>query len=229
MTKLTIESQLGSWADTELVQEFKKPYMRQLRAKLKVERLYGTVRPDPEDVFKAYRLSPPNEVKVVILGMDPYPHDAANGLAFSVKEEATIEVPKSLQNIFAELEDDIGFQPYHNPDLTRWAKQGVMLLNTRLTVRHGMPGSHKEYGWQFFTKKTLEIICNQDNPTMFILWGNFAQEYADIVVPPHNYTCAPHPSPLSAYRGFFGSKPFSTTNRFLENNNRQPIDWLKNE
>lgn len=220
---------LGEWGtNAELTQEFNKPYMVQLKARLRAERLYTTIRPNKEDVFKAFKLTPLSEIRAVILGQDPYPHCAANGLCFSLKEDV-LEFPKSLQNIFIELENDIGFQPYHNPDLSRWAKQGVFLLNSSLTVREGQPGSHSDYGWRFFTQKAIELVCKQNNPVMFILWGNFAQRYADYITAPHNYICAPHPSPLSAYRGFFGSKPFSTTNSFLQNNNRKTIDWLKND
>lgn len=227
--KLTIKEQLGEWADTELVGEFRKPYMRQLQVKLRAERIYSVVRPDKQDVFRAYRCTPLSKVKVVVIGQDPYPHHYANGLAFSAREDMHTDIPKSLQNIFTELEHDIGFQPYHNPDLERWAKQGVMLLNTRLTVKENIPGSHKDYGWQFFTMKTIELICKKEQPVMFLLWGNYAQTYANYIEPPHKYYCSPHPSPLSAYRGFFGSKPFSFANEFLTNNNLEPINWLDNE
>lgn len=226
---MTLESQLGSWYDTELRLEFRKPYMKSLQVKLRAERLYSVVRPNKENVFRAYKETRPDEVKIVIIGQDPYPHHFANGLCFSANETMHENIPKSLQNIFTELENDIGFQPYHNPDLGRWARQGVMLLNRILTTKDGVPQSHEDYGWQFFTLKTIELICKKEQPVMFLLWGNKAQSLSDYIVAPHSYYCSPHPSPLSAYRGFFGSKPFSHTNDFLIKHNLEPIDWLNNE
>lgn len=223
-----IEEQIGEWAKTPLINEFGKHYMKKLSALLRTERMKYSVQPSSEDVFKAYRLTAPTDIKVVILGQDPYPHEAANGLAFSC-EETIEETPASLQNIFKEINDDIRYQPYHDPDLTRWAKQGVFLLNRHLTVRAPHPGSHHSLGWDEFTDKTLEIICQQEHPIVFLLWGREAQKYGSYIPSPHHVIHASHPSPWSAHRGFFGSKCFSRANKFLKINYNEEIDWLTNE
>lgn len=212
--------------------EFRKDYMRALSARLRAERVSQTVYPQKEHVFRAYSSTALKDVKAVLLGMDPYPtNNYANGLAFSVFENTFKNNPKSLDNIFTELENDVGFQPYHNPDLERWAKQGVMLLNTTLTVREGQPGSHTNFGWKTFTNNTLYHICKRDTPTVFMLWGRHAHAYGNLIPTSELFHClyAPHPSPLSAYRGFFGCRHFSQCNEFLEKHNLEPIDWLKNE
>lgn len=225
---MKLRHQLGSWANTKLKYEFQKKYMKKLSAKLRVERMKYTIYPSSENVFRAYRLTPPHNIKVVILGQDPYPHEAANGLAFSANESFE-DNPASLNNIFREVEDDIGFQPYHNPDLERWSKQGVFLLNTALTVREDQPGSHSNIGWKRFTKKTLEVIYEKEEPVVFLLWGREAQYYGAQIPAPHHVIFSAHPSVYSAHRGFYGSKPFSRTNEFLEANNFEPIDWLEND
>lgn len=224
----TLKEQIGEWINTPLVDEFGKHYMKKLSALLRAERMKYSVQPSSEDVFKAYRLTAPDDIKVVILGQDPYPHKAANGLAFSC-DDSLEKIPPSLQNIFKEINDDIEYRPYHDPDLSRWAKQGVFLLNTSLTVREGQPGSHSSLGWSNFTEKTLEIVCQIDRPIVFLLWGNEAQRFGNFIPSPHHVIHASHPSPWSANRGFFGSKCFSRANKFLELNYNEQIDWLTNE
>ena len=187
-----------------------------------------TIYPSSKNVFRAYRLTPPTRVKVCLIAQDPYPHSCANGLAFS-SDESMEEIPRSLQNIFEEVNNDIGYQPYHNPNLERWAKQGVFLLNTSLTVRENQPGSHRNIGWRRFTDKTIEIICKKNNPVVFLLWGKQAQYFAHKISKPHRVIYSAHPSPFSAHRGFFGSKPFSRANEILKENYNFKINWLDNE
>lgn len=181
-------------------------------------------------VFQALKETPFQEVKVVILGQDPYHTPGmATGLSFSVPED-TIKIPPSLRNIFEEMEDDIGFKdPAPNPDLTRWARQGVLLLNTSLTVREYQAASHANIGWSQFTARVLQEIMEGIKPTVFILWGNHAQHTIDSQVEcdwnTHLAIRSAHPSPLSAHKGFFGSKPFSRTNKFLVDAGIEPIDW----
>lgn len=226
---MTLEQQLGEWYNVNLVRyEFTKDYMRKLRAILRVERMKHTIRPSSDNVFRAYRETAPEDVKVVILGQDPYPHQAANGLAFSANESLE-EIPISLKNIFRELESDIGFQPYHNPDLGRWARQGVFLLNTSLTVRDKQPGSHSNIGWKQFTKKTLEHLYKMDRPIVFLLWGREAHYYGTDIPQPHKVFYSSHPSPHTAVRGFFGTKPFSRANEVLEEHYNTKINWLDND
>lgn len=226
---MTLREQLGKWYDVNLVRyEFTKEYMKKLSAILRVERMNHTIRPTKENTFRAFRLTPPDEVKVVILGQDPYPHESANGLAFS-SNETLGDIPPSLKNIFKEVEDDIGFQPYHNPDLARWAKQGVFLLNTCLTVRDKHPGSHSDIGWQRFTKTALQHLYRQERPIVFLLWGRQAHYYGTDIPEPHKVFYSGHPSPYTAVRGFFGTKPFSRANEVLEEHYNTKIDWLKNE
>ena len=225
-----IKEELGEWYDL-LHLEFTKDYMKRLSANLRVARMKTTILPLKENVFRAYRLTQPNDIKVVILGQDPYhslieQQPIANGLAFSCVETLD-KIPPSLRNIFKELEEDIGFIPYHNPDLERWAKQGVFLLNTTLTVQQNLPNSHHDWGWKLFTHKTIETLCKMDKPIVYLLWGRIAQEYINLIP---NHQCAivsSHPSPFSAYRGFFGTKPFSRANEWLIQHKLQPINWLK--
>lgn len=219
---MSLENRLGGWYN-HLIDEFKQPYMKRLSSIIRAERSKYTIYPKQEDVFKAYRYTSPTDLKVLIIGQDPYPHKSANGLAFSSYKENPI--PPSLRNIFKEINDDIGYQEYHNPELDRWAKQGVMLLNTSLTVREGQPASHSNIGWEKFTRKTIEIINNKEDPVVFILWGRHAQRIASNVSDRHFKIESPHPSPLSASRGFFGSKPFSRTNKILKDNYNIEISW----
>ena len=205
--------------------EFKKPYYKDLYKKVLEEYRSRQIFPNPDDIFNAFHLTPLKDVKVVILGQDPYHNDGqAHGLCFSVKPD--VEVPPSLVNIYKELQDDLGCRIPNNGYLVKWAKQGVLMLNTVLTVRAHQANSHRGIGWEEFTDAAIMALNSQDRPIVFILWGGPAQRKASMLHNPnHLILKAPHPSPLSAYRGFFGSKPFSQTNAFLEAHGLEPIDW----
>ena len=208
-----------------LSEEFKKPYYKKLYDTVKSEYEARQIFPAAEDIFNAFEFTPLSEVKVVILGQDPY-HNVgqAHGLCFSVKPD--VAIPPSLVNIYQELHDDLGCTVPDNGYLVKWAKQGVMLLNTVLTVRAHAANSHRGIGWEEFTDAAIKILNQQDRPMVFILWGRPAQaKKAMLNNPKHLILEAPHPSPLSAHRGLFGSKPFSKTNAFLEANGLAPIDW----
>ena len=181
--------------------------------------------PPKNQVFSAFNLTAKSNVKVVILGQDPYPTESvANGLCFSVNHTASI--PKSLKNIFLELKNDVGKQIPLNGDLSAWAKQGVLLLNTVLTVEKGKPDSHARIGWEKFTDAIIQVLASQDNPIVFMLWGAKAQQKIPLIEQSnHLILTAPHPSPLSVYRGFLGSKHFSKANDFLILNKQKPISW----
>lgn len=210
---------------TELGQEFGKPYYRELYQFVLNEYNTTQVFPPADDIFNAFHLTPLSEVKVVIIGQDPY-HNVgqAHGLCFSVKPD--VDIPPSLVNIYKELQDDLGCYIPNNGYLIKWAKQGVLMLNTVLTVRAHMANSHRGKGWEEFTDAAIRALNKQDRPIVFILWGRPAQTKARMLSNPnHLILKAPHPSPLSAYNGFFGSKPFSQTNRFLEERGAAPIDW----
>ncbi len=208
-----------------LGEEFHKPYYKELYQFVKQEYDTTQVFPPADDIFNAFHLTPLNEVKVVIIGQDPYHNiGQAHGLCFSVKPE--VEIPPSLVNIYQELHDDLGCKIPNNGYLVKWAKQGVLMLNTVLTVRAHMANSHRGKGWEEFTDAAIRALNRQDRPIVFILWGRPAQMKKSMLNhPKHLILEAPHPSPLSAYRGFFGSKPFSKTNQFLEANGITPIDW----
>lgn len=210
---------------TELGQEFHKPYYKNLYQFVLKE--YNTTRifPPSDDIFNAFHLTPLSRVKVVIIGQDPYHNEGqAHGLCFSVKPG--VDVPPSLVNIYKELKDDLGCYIPNNGYLVKWAKQGVLMLNTVLTVRAHMANSHRGKGWEEFTDAAIRALNKQDRPIVYILWGRPAQTKEKMLNNPrHLILKAPHPSPLSAYNGFFGSKPFSQTNRFLEENGIPPIDW----
>lgn len=184
-----------------------------------------TIYPPKKDIFRALKLTPYNNVKVVIVGQDPYHgENEANGLSFSV--HPGIKVPPSLQNIYKELRDDLGYEMPLNGDLTKWANEGVLMLNAVLTVEKDKPASHRNLGWQLFTDYVIRLINLKEEPVVFILWGNFAKEKSALITnSKHLVITSPHPSPFSANRGFFGSKPFSKTNSFLINNNIDPINW----
>ena len=205
--------------------EFAKPYYSKLYQKVNEEYRNYLIFPLADDIFNAFAFTPLSEVKVVILGQDPYHGDGqAHGLCFSVKPD--VEIPPSLVNIYKELHEDCGCYIPNNGYLTKWAKQGVLLLNTVLTVRAHQANSHRGLGWEEFTDAAIRILNEQDRPIVFILWGRPAQmKKAMLNNPKHLILEAPHPSPLSAYRGFFGSRPFSRTNKFLEQNGIEPIDW----
>ena len=208
-----------------LTPEFAKPYYRELYKKVKEEYATHVIFPPSNEVFSAFELTPLADVKVVILGQDPY-HNVgqAHGLCFSVKPD--VEIPPSLVNIYKELHDDLGCYIPNNGYLVKWAKQGVLMLNTVLTVRAHQANSHRGIGWEEFTNAAIRVLNEQDRPIVFILWGSPAQRKKEMLNnPKHLILEAPHPSPLSAYRGFFGSKPFSQTNAFLEKNGLTPIDW----
>lgn len=200
-------------------------YFSNLLEYIKKEREGKTVFPSEENVFKAFELTPFENVKCVIVGQDPYYNkDQANGLAFSVNKG--VKLPPSLINIYKEANEDVGIDIPSHGDLTSWAKEGVFLLNTILTVEEGKPLSYKNKGWEKFTLKVLKELNKDDNPKVFILWGKEAINLKKILTNKNHLILeAPHPSPLSSYRGFFGSKPFSKTNEFLKQNNREIINW----
>ena len=214
----------NDWADY-LKEEYKKPYYRKLYQKVMDEYHTKLIFPPADDIFNAFHFTPLNEVKVVILGQDPYHNDGqAHGLCFSVKRG--VETPPSLVNIYQELHDDCGCYIPNNGYLEKWAKQGVLLLNTVLTVRAHQANSHRGIGWEQFTDAAIQVLNEQDRPIVFLLWGRPAQMKKSMLNnPKHLILEAPHPSPLSAYRGFFGCKHFSKTNEFLVANGLEPIDW----
>jgi uracil-DNA glycosylase len=211
-----------TWDDV-INEELGKPYFRELVRFLKEEDLTKTVLPPKEDRFSALRMTPPDDVRVVILGQDPYHnHGQAHGLAFSVRQGS---VPPSLRNMYKELQDDLGVTR-QSGDLSGWARQGVLLLNTVLTVRLHEPLSHRDRGWETFTERIVRIVAGRPGPCVFILWGAQAKRFARLVTnPSHLVLTAPHPSPLSASRGFFGSRPYSKTNAWLKTHGAKPIDW----
>ena len=218
----------NDWLDA-LQGEFRKPYYKELFETVKKEYHTHQIYPPSDDIFNAFHLTPLHEVKVVILGQDPYHGDGqAYGLCFSVKPD--VEIPPSLVNIYKELHDDLGCTIPSHGYLVKWAKQGVLMLNTVLTVRAHQANSHRGIGWEEFTDAAIKALNEQDRPIVFILWGKPAQMKKHMLNnPKHLILEAPHPSPLSAYRGFFGSRPFSQTNAFLEKNGIEPIDWQIDE
>ena len=214
----------GGW-EAALRGEFRKPYYRSLYEKVRQEYETRIVYPPAEDLFQAFALTPLEQVKVVILGQDPYHEPGqAHGLCFSVKPG--VEIPPSLVNIFQELKEDLGCIPPENGYLEGWARQGVFLLNTVLTVRAHQAASHRGLGWEQFTDAAIRALNAQDRPLVFMLWGRHAGEKSRLLDNPrHLVLTAPHPSPLSAYRGFFGCRHFSQTNDFLRFHKLETIDW----
>lgn len=214
----------NSW-QTVLEHEFEQDYYLQLHQFLKEEYETRRIYPEMHHIFTAFEWTPFEEVKIVILGQDPYHGEGqAHGLSFSV--QPGIAVPPSLGNIYKELENDLGFRPVSHGFLKKWAEQGVLMLNTILTVRSGEPLSHKHRGWEQFTNEAIEKLNERETPVIFILWGKVAQEKSKMIDLSRHYIIqSVHPSPLSSYRGFFGSKPFSTANKLLTRNNMSPIDW----
>jgi uracil-DNA glycosylase len=206
--------------------EFKKPYYRDLYQFVKEEYSTHVIYPPADDIFNALHLTPLHEVKVLILGQDPYHNEhQAHGLSFSVLPDQR-EIPPSLQNIYKELQDDLGCAIPNNGYLEKWAKQGVLLLNTVLTVRAHQANSHQGRGWEQFTDAIIRAVNEQDRPIVYMLWGRPAQMKASMLDNPnHLILKAPHPSPLSAYRGFFGCRHFSQANEFLKTHGVEPIDW----
>lgn len=183
------------------------------------------VYPSKENLYRAFELTPLTQVKVVIVGQDPYHGPGqANGLAFSVNPD--VKLPPSLSNIFKELTDDLGIASPENGDLSVWAKQGILLLNRVLTVEKGQAASHRGKGWEELTELTVKVISQLDQPVVFILWGKQAQSLEKLITKRHHFVVkSPHPSPLSAYRGFFGSRPFSQVNQLLQKTGQEPIEW----
>ena len=214
----------GEWLDA-MHEEFQKPYYKELYQFVKDEYSTTVIFPPADDIFNAMHFTPLDKVKVLLLGQDPYHGDGqAHGLCFSVKPD--VEIPPSLVNIYKELHDDCGCYIPDNGCLTKWTNQGVLLLNTVLTVRAHQANSHRGIGWEEFTDAAIRILNEQDRPIVFILWGRPAQMKKSMLTNSrHLILEAPHPSPLSAYRGFFGSRPFSRANKFLKANGIEPVDW----
>lgn len=213
-----------SWDDF-LQNEFRQDYFKKLSAFLKQEYAEKTVYPPKQEVFAAFYYTDLDKVKVVILGQDPYhePNQAC-GLCFAIKPGNPL--PKSLQNIYREIHDDLGIQMSNSGYLVNWAKQGVLLLNTVMTVERGKANSHKDHGWEQFTDNVIRKLNDQDQPIVFLLWGRNAMNKMPLLNnPKHLVLTAAHPSPLSAYNGFFGCRHFSRTNEFLVKNGLKPIDW----
>ena len=218
---------LGNSWDSLLRDEFEKDYYKKLRVFLKEEYLGGKFRifPEMNNIFNALRYTDYNDVKVVIIGQDPYHgFGQAHGLCFSVQKGT--QPPPSLVNIFKELKADLGISEFHHGELTSWAKNGVLLLNTVLTVREGLPTSHRGKGWEIFTDRVISILNQREKPIVFMLWGGFAKSKASLLDGnKHLILTAAHPSPLSAYNGFFGCKHFSLANKFLRENGAGEINW----
>ncbi len=216
---------IGNRWDEILADEFKKDYYLNLREFLKQEYGRYTVYPPMNDIFNSLRYADYDNIKVVIIGQDPYHEpNQAHGLAFSVKKGCPI--PPSLKNIYAELEADLGIPPCPHGELTEWAKQGVLLLNNALTVRRGQANSHRGKGWEYLTDRIIRCVNEKSDPVVYLLWGANAREKTKIINNPrHLILTAAHPSPLSAYNGFFGCRHFSKTNKFLEDNGIEPVDW----
>jgi len=211
--------------DQALVEEFNKSYFKDLQDFLNIERQNHVVYPPKKYVFEAFKNCDFNDVKVVVLGQDPYHGPGqAHGLSFSVMDG--VAIPKSLRNIYKELQSDLDVAPMLNGNLTKWSQQGVLLLNSILTVRDGEPGSHQKKGWEIFTNKVIKTISQEKNNVVFVLWGNYAKSKKDLIdFSKHCVIESVHPSPLSASRGFFGSKPFSKINSYLKDTGQQEINW----
>ena len=216
---------LGNDWDEILKDEFTKDYYLKLRAFLAKEYRQGTVYPDMYDIFNALRYTSFKDTKAVIIGQDPYHGEGqAHGLCFSVRRG--VEPPPSLKNIFRELETDVGFHYTGHGELTSWAKQGVLLLNTVLTVRAHQPNSHRGMGWELFTDRVIKELDRKDSPVVFLLWGANARQKARVITNPNHIKLETvHPSPLSAYNGFFGCRHFSRCNEALTASGQTPIDW----
>lgn len=216
----------NSWKD-KLNSEFEQMYFESLIDKVKQEYTTNKVFPEPQNIFRAFDLVPFEKVKVVILGQDPYhTPGVADGLAFSTKPGN--RVPPSLQNIYKEIVDEYNYQSYKylsDPDLTRWANQGIFLLNNTLTVQSGKANSHSKYGWDTFTDAVIEILSKERSNLVFMLWGNFAKGKQTLIHGKHLVLESAHPSPFSARNGFFGNNHFKLCNQYLESKNIEPIQW----
>ena len=216
---------LGNDWDLVLAEEFKKEYYLKIRDFLKVEYRTRVIFPSMYDIFNALKYTSYKDTRVVILGQDPY-HEVgqAHGLSFSVKKG--IKIPPSLVNIYKELNSDIGMEIPNHGELTSWAKQGVLLLNATLTVREGQANSHQSIGWSIFTDEVIKKLNERNEPLVFILWGGNARSKKKYIKNPNHLVIeSAHPSPLSAYNGFFGSRPFSRANEFLKSHGQSEIDW----
>ncbi len=220
MSEVKIEKKWKS----ELKNEFEKPYWKQLTEFVRSEYLNGNVFPAPKNVFRAFDLCPFDKVKVVIVGQDPYHAEAqANGLSFAVNDG--VSLPPSLQNIFKEIKSDLGIEPIESGDLSRWAKQGVLMLNSVLTVSANQPASHKARGWEEFTDAVINALNEKRINIVYMLWGNYAKQKGSMVDSDNNLILkSAHPSPFSA-QAFFGNKHFSACNRYLKSHDIDPIDW----
>ena len=214
----------NSW-DEILKDEYQRDYFKNIAMFINKEYREKTIFPPKSNILRAFKLTDYDNVKVVILGQDPYHGiNEANGLAFSVSKG--VRLPPSLQNIYKELYNDLGITVSTNGDLEKWAREGVLLLNSVFTVEKDKPASHKNIGWEQFSDEVIKKVNEKNTPVVFILWGNFAKSKAKYITNPiHLVITSPHPSPFSAYSGFFGSKPFSRTNEFLRKNNIKEIDW----
>ena len=218
---------IGHDWDALLKEEFEKDYYLSLREFLKAEYFSKKIYPPMNDIFNALRYTSYDEARVVILGQDPYHGEGqAHGLCFSVKEG--VPFPPSLKNIFKEIKESLGIDTPRSGELVGWAKQGVLLLNTTLTVREGAPQSHKGRGWEILTDRIIELMNEKERPVVFMLWGGNARAKKALITNKHHLVleCA-HPSPLSAYAGFFGSNHFAKANEYLEARNEKPIDWSR--
>ena len=214
----------NSW-DIYLKDEFNKEYFKNILKQIEKEYKEKTCYPPKNEIFNAFRYTTYENLKVVIIGQDPYHgENQAEGLSFSVKN--TVPRPPSLQNIFKELESDLKIKIPTNNSLIPWAKEGVLLLNAVLTVEEKRPASHQMIGWETFTDEVIKIINKKESPVVFILWGNFARNKKKLITNPNHFIIeSPHPSPFSSYNGFFGSKPFSKTNNYLISKGIKPINW----
>jgi len=217
----------GNDWDEVLTNEFEKPYYSKLREFLQKEYMGELIYPQEADLWTAFKLTPFDEVKVVILGQDPYHGPGqAHGLSFSVKP--SVKIPPSLRNMFKELASDIGCPLPESGTLTGWAQQGVLMLNTVLTVRDGQAHSHRKQGWETFTDEVIRLLSEREKPIVFVLWGRPAQEKKKLIdTSRHAIIESVHPSPLSASRGFIGSRPYSKTNQILESWDETQIDWCR--
>ncbi len=216
---------IGNDWDTKLKVVWESENFKKFMTIIKNKYKESTCFPESSNIFNALKLTPYKDVKVVILGQDPY-HGVgeAHGLSFSVQKG--VKKPPSLRNIFKELKDDLNIEEPNDGDLTKWAKEGVLLLNSVLTVEKDKPASHSNLGWELFTDHIIKLLNQKEEPVVFILWGNFARSKKKYITNPKHYVIeSPHPSPFSAYHGFFGSKPFSKTNDFLKKNNIKTINW----
>jgi len=225
MTKSTSSVRIAPEWEALLREEFAKPYFAELRERVRTAYLSGKVFPHPSRMFRAFELCAPNNVRVVVLGQDPYhTPGVADGLAFSSFPKNL--VPPSLENMYKEIEKEFGAICIRTPDLTRWAEQGVLLLNASLTVESGLANSHVAFGWHTFTDAVIRIISRECEHAVFLLWGNYARPKRTLIdASKHCVLESPHPSPLSAHKGFFGNNHFKEANMYLEKHGRGKIDW----